>query len=309
MWQPSASIQTLRQRAQALAAIRAFFHTRGVLEVETPLLCAAVTTDPHLQPMSLTTLGQKRYLQTSPEFAMKRLLAAGMGPCYQLCKAFREGESGGRHNPEFTMLEWYQPGWDDEALMEEVDAFFQAILDCPPAKTTTYAALFYETFELNPHQASDEALQALVPKSLALTHRNDCLDYLFSHAIEPTLGHDAPLIVKHYPATQAALANVQEEEEGAVAKRFEVYVQGMELANGYDELTDPQVLRKRFEEDNKLRTQEGRPTIPIDEHLLAAMTSGLPKCAGVALGVDRLIQLKLGLETIAQVLSFDSVRA
>ncbi|MFZ5723734.1 MAG: EF-P lysine aminoacylase EpmA [Pseudomonadota bacterium] len=309
-WRPGATLDILRERARLNADLRAFFAARDVLEVETPLLCSATATDLHLQ--SFVVAG--RYLQTSPEFALKRLLAAGSGAVYQLGKSFRAGESGGRHNPEFTMLEWYRPGWPLQQLMGEVEALLQATLGSDRCDRTTYRALFESRFGVNPHAAGLRALRDLATRETSYGHAGDldvatCLDLLFSVCIESTLGYERPLFVSGFPAAQAALARVHVDADGdRVAARCEVYVRGMELANGYDELTDAAEQRRRFLADNEVRRRRGLPEIPVDERLLAALAHGLPSCSGIALGVDRLLMLRTGVENIDEVLAFSAAR-
>lgn len=321
-WRPGATPDMLRARARLNADIRAFFASRGVLEVETPLLCASTATDLHLAsfvvPDAGAPHGAARYLQTSPEFALKRLLAAGSGPLYQLGKAFRAGDLGARHNPEFTLLEWYRPGCALAQLMDEAEALLQATLGPAPAfdrcERTTYRALFEGRFGLNPHAAATAALRALVARETSYGSAADldataCLDLLFSLVIEPALGHERPLFVFDFPAAQAALAQVRVNADGdRVAARCEVYVRGMELANGYDELLDAGEQAHRFNADNLARRARGLPEIPPDERFLAALAHGLPACSGIALGVDRLLMLRTGAETVDQVLAFAAPR-
>lgn len=314
-WQPSTSIATLKARARLLAQVRTFFSARDVLEVETPLLASSGNSEPSIH--SLTTsitvnnFSQLFYLQTSPEFAMKRLLAANIGAIYQLCKAFRGEESGRLHNPEFTLLEWYRPDYDHHLLMDEVDQLLQATLQTLPAKRVSYQVLFQEYFLINPHTASLEQLKALLTESgITLTvqsqqqlDRDSCLQLLLSHRIEPELGWQQPAFIYDYPASQAALARLSEEEP-YVAQRFEVYVQGVELANGFHELTDAKQQRERFIKQNHYRRENNLPEIPLDENLLAALESGLPNCAGVALGFDRLMMLAAGAKSLEDVVAF-----
>lgn len=318
-WRPTASLAALRERAQLNRLIRDFFQRRGVLEVETPLLSRGIGTDPHLAPIiarygACFGEGAERYLQTSPEFAMKRLLAAGSGPIYQLCKAFRDGESGPRHNPEFTMLEWYRPGFGLEELMDEVEALVRAALELKDVvvERLSYAELFERELGFDPHAATLEFLQPLVRErvdaALELEDRDACLDLLYSHLIEPKL--ISPVFIYDYPASQAALAKTAIDAEGRrVAKRFELVMGGLELANGYDELADAAEQAQRFEQDRQKRQRLGLPLLPADLRFLAALEAGMPACAGVALGVDRLLMLRLGASTIDAVLAFPEARA
>ncbi len=318
-WQPTANKGMFAARAALNAKIRSFFSARDVLEVETPLMCHASGTDPNLHPVTAAyqpyphAKSQTLYLQTSPEFAMKRLLCAGSGAIFQLCKAFRNGESGGRHNPEFTMLEWYRPGFSLTQLMDEVEALVVSVLACSAMQRLSYRQLFQQTLAIDPHTLPLAQLQTLtldrVPVSpSAVTSRAVCLDLLYGHVIEPTLLD--PVFVYHYPAEQAALARVVDDEQGQpVALRFELVMQGMELANGYDELIDAEEQALRFAADQLHRQQQQLPHIASDEFLLAALSAGMPACAGVALGVDRLLMLQTGVTHIDDVLAFPLVRA
>ncbi len=320
LWQPSASRWLLRQRASLLAEIRSFFAAREVLEVETPLLASASVTDVHIRSLSSCLQApdgwQRFYLQTSPEFAMKRLLAAGSGPIYQICKAFRDGEDGPAHNPEFTMLEWYRPGFDHHRLMDEMDELLAAVLGTPAAERVTYRQTFERRLGLDPHRASIAQLQTAASQagvSLAgqgPEDRDGWLHLLMSHVLEPDLGRGRPTFLHDFPASQAALARLRSVEgpcEGCVyevAERFEVYVEGVELANGFHELADAREQRQRFVADLEQRQALGLEDVPIDERLLAALDAGLPDCAGVALGVDRLLMLLTGATELRKVISF-----
>ncbi len=314
-WRPTASLDALQVRAEMLASLRAFFADRGVLEVETPLLSAATVTDLHLHSLSLRVggdEGQTMYLQTSPEFAMKRLLAHGSGPIYQICKAFRGAETGRRHNPEFTLLEWYRPGWDHHRLMDEIDELLGAVLESPTGERLTYAQAFERFAAVDPHGASRAELERRVRdlgvQGVADLDRDDLLNLLLTHVVEPNLGRGRPTFVHDFPASQAALARIRSGDP-PLAERFEVFVEGVELANGYHELTDPAEQRRRFEADLAERRRRGLPDVPIDHRLLAALEAGLPECAGVALGVDRLVMLKVGATDISEVLAFPLDRA
>lgn len=314
-WQPSASLETLRQRAQFIQSIRDFFHQHDVLEVETPMLSAAANTSPHVDSFSTCYRGpgeghgRRYYLHTSPEFPMKRLLAAGSGAIYQLCKVFRNGELGAKHNPEFTMLEWYRPDWHYQQLMDEVAELVQTLCEVSSTERISYGELFQRHFKLDVHQASVNELMEVARKSgLQLGEwQQEGVDFwrdlLMSHVIEPELGAELPLFVYDYPASQAALAQVRSGTP-AVAERFELYWRGVELANGYQELLDASMLEERMREELQRRRQLGLEQLPADRHLLAAQQSGLPNCAGVALGADRLFMLKQGFRDIRQVLSF-----
>jgi len=312
-WQPAASHSMLLARARLNAQIRAFFQHQGVLEVETPLLARSTGTDPALEPIIASYLAhphastESLYLQTSPEFAMKRLLAAGSGAIYQLCKAFRNSEQGRRHNPEFTMLEWYRPGFTLEQLMDEVQALVSAVLGEHACQRRSYAELFIDLLGLDPHTATTAELQTRVREQIELTDanpdRDTCLELLYSHLVEPQL-LDAVMIYD-YPASQAALAKVSVNTKGQnVARRFELVIRGMEIANGYDELLNPEEQQRRFTADQLLRKQRGLQPVVEDTGLVSALKAGLPACAGVALGVDRLLMLQTGAESIQDVLAF-----
>ena len=317
-WRPTASPDALRLRAEILAKIRAFFAERGVLEVETPLLASAPVTDLHLQALTSKFRGPgadeglELFLQTSPEFAMKRLLASGSGPIYQICRAFRDGEAGRRHNPEFTILEWYRPDWDHHRLMDEMDELLAAILCSRSGERLTYAEAFERYAGLAIFGETDDALRLRVAEldvsDLEGLSRNDLLDLVLTHVVEPKLGHCQPTFIHDYPASQASLARVRDGEP-PLAERFEVFAEGVELANGYHELTDPAVQRQRFETDLEARRNLDLPVVPIDERLLAALEHGLPECAGVALGVDRLLMLASGTRDIADIIAFPIDRA
>ena len=317
-WRPTASMENIRLRAEVLARIRAFFADRGVLEVETPLLAAAPVTDLHLHALQCryhgpgAADGRVLYLQTSPEFAMKRLLAADSGPIYQICKAVRNGETGRRHNPEFTILEWYRPGWDHHRLMDEIDELLTVILGTRPGERLTYQVAFERYAGIDPHAASDEALrrrvEALGMEDTGGLRRDDLLDLILTHVIEPRLGHCQPSFIHDYPASQAALARIRKGEP-PLAERFEVFSEGVELANGYHELTDPDEQRRRFVSDLAARRVADLAEVPIDERFLAALEHGLPPCAGVAFGIDRLLMVKTGTREIGEVLAFPIERA
>jgi lysyl-tRNA synthetase class 2 len=318
-WQPTASLAALKSRAQQLAWVRGFFARRKVLEVETPVLGRCSVTDLNIDsvPVSSTCseVGQRDlWLQTSPEYPMKRLLAAGTGDIYQVARVFRDGERGSRHNPEFSLLEWYRRDFDDVGLMAEVADLVCGWLECPRPATLEYREAFLRFAGIDPFTGDDEALRQLCrrwmsPGQVAELLRDECLDLLMSFCVEPALAGLGPVFITGYPESQAALARVSEVDGVRKAHRFELYIEGLELCNGYWELTDAAEQRMRFDSDNLARRRAGRPQMPVDECLLAAMEAGVPDCAGVALGLDRLLMLKLGLEDIAGVLAFASERA
>ncbi|MEO6696565.1 MAG: EF-P lysine aminoacylase EpmA, partial [Gammaproteobacteria bacterium] len=368
-WRPTTTRETLEARAKILAAIRAFFAARGVLEVETPILSSTAATAPHLdsfrthylgptapvapgfQPSAALALpcaaqGLELYLHTSPEFAMKRLLAAGSGPIYQICKVFRNGERGRMHNPEFTMLEWYRPGFDHHALMIEVEELITGLLDEATFGASrdhlTYAEAFANHAGVNAHAASVQELRdcahahgievapgilppatLVEPFAIALPYtsqvsglawddRDGWLDLLLTHVVGPKLGQQRLCFLYDYPASQAVLARIRPAlpaQPYPVAERFELYVNGVELASGYHELGDSAEQRRRFEVDIKKRAPSCTTMAPMDERLLAALESGLPDCAGVAVGLDRLVMLATGAATIDEVVSFPLARA
>ncbi|MGB2078946.1 MAG: elongation factor P--(R)-beta-lysine ligase [Vibrio sp.] len=319
-WQASASIAHLKQRSQLIRMIRHFFESRDVLEVDTPSLSQASTTDVHLHTFESNFIGpdfakgQAVYLMTSPEFHMKRLLAGGSGSIFQICKAFRNEENGRYHNPEFTMLEWYRVGFDHHDLMAEMAELLQTVLACESVDKITYQDAFLQVLDVCPLEASLDELKQVAYKlglediSRDETHRDTLLQLLFSIGIEPKIGQKNPVCVYNFPASQAALAKINQEDP-RVADRFEVYFKGIELANGFHELDDAKEQLKRFEQDNQTRVEMGLKPQPIDHHLIAALESGLPACAGVALGVDRLLMLAIGVDHIDQITAFPFPRA
>lgn len=306
-WLPSASRSALVARQQMYRSIREYFYTRSVLEVETPLLSQAPVADPNITPIPAS----QRWLHTSPEYAMKRMLCAGYGDMYQICKVFREGEAGKRHNPEFTMLEWYHVGWTHRQLMDEVAELLQLLLaerfNTLPCLHLTYAQALQQYAQLNVHHCTDQDIaqrgQELANADLELD-RDGWLDVIMSHQIEPALPHNTLVFIDEFPASQAALAKLANNEQGVqIAQRFEVFFNGMELANGYQELTDAQQQLQRFQHELQGTNR------PHDAHLITALEHGLPDCAGVALGLDRVLLHLLDAKNIAQVLSFDWHRA
>ena len=311
-WQPSATLAQLKRRAELLHYTRAFFAAREVLEVETPLLSAVPVSDPLLTPFATQYRpegggkAQELYLHTSPEYPMKRLLAAGSGCIWQLCKVFRNGERGRRHNPEFSMLEWYRVGFTDQQLMDEVQALVAPLLPAQDFVRVSYAELFQRELGLDVFSADSQALAACARQHIDFVgelSRDGWLQLLFSHVLEPRLS--APTFVYDFPASQAALARVVADRQGRpVAARFELFVQGVELANGYWELTDAAEQAARFAADQAEQQALGQTPRPADTRLVAALEHGMPDCAGVALGFDRLHMLVEGLDDIAQVLAF-----
>lgn len=311
----SQDLKHLRLRAATYARIRHFFAERGVLEVETPMLSAAGNTDPNIQSFHTRFSGHvdagpaQRWLRTSPEFPLKRLLAAGLGDCYELGRVFRDGEAGGRHNPEFTMLEWYRVGWDDARLAREVIDLLEKLL-LEAGRTfdiveTTYRGLFHDALGIDALTDPVETLQAAMGdvhiNGEGLT-RDDWLDLLMTHRIQPTFTRDRVTVVSDFPASQCALARIRPGEP-PVAERFEVYVGVYEVANGYHELNDPAEQRARFERDNAVRRERGQYEVPLDEHLLRVL-GDMPDCAGVALGVERLLMVLANTDRIADVLAY-----
>ena len=298
---PTASLSALKSRAFLLQQIRRFFDERGFFEVETPLLSRDTVVDRHLHPIQVDRqqiTGKQddaqsvMFLQTSPEFAMKRMLAAGADSIYQICKAFRTGETGSQHNPEFTILEWYRV--DDDMLqgLQLLEELVQSILDTKPATRISYRKAFGNATGLDPFTASIDQL-ADRSKLESELDRDEHLNVILSRDVEPGLGIAAPESLYHYPASQAALAKTKLEDCVQVAERFEIYYRGVELANGYHELLDPDELITRNDKTNQQRRHDGMPPLPVDSRLLTAMRAGLPACAGVALGVDRLLMLAL----------------
>ncbi|MCW0454074.1 EF-P lysine aminoacylase EpmA [Xanthomonas sacchari] len=313
-------LSVLQLRARLNAAIRGFFAARGVLEVETPMLSAAGNTEPNIDSFQARFSGHVdagpalRWLRTSPEYPLKRLLAAGIGDCYELGRVFRNGEAGGRHNPEFTMLEWYRVGWDHRQLIEETVELVRTALALVGRSATlrvlSYRELFQQGLQLDPFTAPLEALQ----QPLCEIHidgdglgRDDWLDLLMTHCLQPAFPADRLTVVHDWPASQCALARVREDDP-PVAERFELYLGGYELANGYHELNDAAEQRRRFLRDHALRQARGAVLPPLDERLLQALPA-LPDCAGVAVGVDRLLMAMRGTAQIGEVLAYDFAHA
>lgn len=324
---PTITLSMAQKRAAFISAIRQFFASRHVLEVQTPLLSQAGNTDTFLQSVAAQVTYQDKsrtyYLHTSPEFAMKRLLASWQMPIYQICPVFRDNEIGVRHNIEFTMLEWYQPNYSLENMGAELGELLEALYGYPIVLSHyRYVDAFMDFVGIHPLTASLATLQAVAEdkgltgfdfnsaENSATNNKEDVrqswLDLLFSHAVEPNLGHDLPTLIIEYPPATAALAKTAIDKDGnTVAKRFELYINGIEIANAYDELADGQALRARFERDNQLRKQHNLPQMPIDEHLLAASDDLIP-CSGIAVGIDRLLMVITGASSLEDVIPFPS---
>jgi lysyl-tRNA synthetase class 2 len=317
-WRPSATLATLQKRALLLHAVREFFSERKVLEVETPVVLSNTVTDPQI-PSLAVNLAPPRYLHTSPEYPMKRLLAAGSGDIYQVCHTFRAGERSRSHNPEFTMVEWYRGGFSLQQIMTETAALVATLLHVPGARAPAveflaYRDAFRRELDLDaledptPRLAELCVSHGLAAQSAAAATRDDLLDFLVATRIGPRLGSGCITCLHHYPASQAALAQL-DAADPRTALRFEVYAQGLELANGFVELADASEQRARFAADQKLRALRGLPDIGPDPQLLAALDCGLPACAGVALGFDRVVMLATGATSIDDVMAFPWERA
>jgi lysyl-tRNA synthetase class 2 len=312
-WRPTAGIDALRRRARLLARVRGFFAERGVLEVETPILSAAGISDPQIESLTTRIAGfaASHYLSTSPEYAMKRLLAAGSGDIYQVAKVFRDGERGRWHNPEFTMLEWYRLQFDDHALMNEVEELVGSLLAperrLEPAERLSYADALRRYADVDAHRDDAEALAAAATaKGIvcdAALDRDARLDLLMGMVVGPQLGRERPCFICDYPASQASLARLKPGEP-RVAARFEFYLDGIELANGFHELCNPLEQTARFAADLELRRARGQVAPRTDQHLLSALAAGLPDCAGVALGFDRLAAISLGTGSLREAMAF-----
>ncbi len=320
-WQPSCSIELLQLRARMLQRIRVFFAERNVLEVETPLLSHASSTDAQLHFFTTfyetSANRQPLFLQTSPEFAMKRLLAAGSGSIFQICKAFRNGEAGRFHNPEFTMLEWYRINFDLTELMTEVESLFDFLFDgqlAPPLRLS-YQTVFEQFTGLNALIFSFEDYSTFAKKANLIDAIKICgdnhvlwLDFLFSFCVQPYLGEKGLCLIQDYPACQSSLARLNANNP-LITERVEVFLHGIELGNGYHELTDFFEQNRRFDAEIEIRCRENLPAAIKDENLLAALKNGLPNCAGIALGLDRILMILAKMQKISDVLSFDIERA
>ncbi|MDI1351608.1 MAG: elongation factor P--(R)-beta-lysine ligase [bacterium] len=312
-WFPSTTIELLQQRAHILAQIRTFFTERFYLEVDTPVMAHHGVTDVYLSNIKAWFRNKPYSLQTSPEYHMKRLLAAGSGPIFQIARVFRDDELGRWHNPEFTLLEWYQLGINHHQLMDEMDLLLQTIMNCSPMIRKTYKQAFKEACDIDPFTASikdlDELLEQYHLADVLAVDEQDKDQYLFllmSHVVEPFLGkQSSPVAVYDFPPSQASLAQIKD----GFAERFEVYYRGVELANGFHELIDAKAQAARFEQDLQMRKQQGLDLPDPDLWLLEALQQGIPPCSGVALGIERLLALTLEKSSISAVMAFDFSRA
>lgn len=321
-WQANTSLDILKLRASVFQSIREFFRQRDVLEVDTPVLSSSTNTDPHIQSFSTqyisvsgTAADGKKYLSTSPEFHMKRLLSSGSGSIYQLGHVFRQSELGSQHNPEFTMLEWYRVGYDYFELMEEVadlvSVLFKKSIE---VENLSYQKAFIRYLDVDPFNVSEEELQThaeengLSTMEAGVYDKDYYLDFLMSHLIQPKLGNDKLTFVHEYPASQCALAKISPDDD-RFAERFELFYRGVELANGYHELIDAAEQQRRFEQQNQARVKHGGEPVEFDQYLVQALEAGMPACSGVALGVDRIIQLRQGAKSLQDILAFPFNRA
>lgn len=315
-WRPAASLENLKLRAELLRKLRAFFDARGLLEVETPVLSRAGSTDRHLGSFRIDDAQGSRYLHTSPEFPMKRLLAAGSGDIWQVCKVFRADEVGRFHNPEFTLIEWYRLGFDQHRLMREVAELVTTLVPSVAGEPEylTYREAFQRHAGIDPFQMDAQLCRSALqnagrePPAVTELDDDDWLDLVAGELVYPALGQHGIAFVYDYPANQAALARIRPDEP-PVAERFEAFVRGVELANGFHELADPDEQRRRFEGDLERRRDDGLPMVPMDEHLLQALGQGFPDCAGVALGFDRLAMLATDAVSVENVIAFPWQRA
>lgn len=316
-WRPAASFEVLKTRARMLHGIRAFFAEQNVLEVETPCLARSSISDPHLHSFQTRFVGQSLYLQTSPEFFMKRLLAAGSGDIYQLARVFRDDESGSRHNPEFTLLEWYRLGLSHHQLMDEIERLLLQLVNQLGAEVNTtdirrlsYQQAFVDAIDIDPLVCNVKVLQQRaqqlaidIPVGMARDDKDMWLDWLLTQAVAPGFARNRFTFIYDYPASQAALARISE-QDARVAHRFELFYGELELANGFYELTNAHEQRDRFEQENQQRLNLGLAEVALDEYLLTALEYGLPECSGVAIGLDRLLMVVLGKNQLSEVLSF-----
>ena len=316
-WKPDGDHISRVARAKLLRAIREFLYERQVLEVETPALSASANTDPFIESFELTTnltgKPEKRYLHTSPEYPMKRLLAAGSGDIYQICKVWRAEPTSGQHNAEFSMLEYYRLGFNLPELMEEVNSLLLTLIPTlnPASQFSSYASIFLDNLGFNPHTIASEELQAQcrerVPELVGELDHQGSLDLLLTHCIEPLFPKDRLTFIYDYPVSQSALAKIEQSHDNPqvlLAKRFEVYAGTLELGNGYQELTSASANETVLQHELRAREEKNLPPVAIDHRFLKAMTEGLPECAGIAIGIDRLLMLAVGATMIKQVINF-----
>jgi len=313
-WKPNTTLETLKLRAELLNSARNFFQSLDFIEVDTPSLSQSTTPDPNIESFSTQFNNTRYYLQTSPEFPMKRLLASGAGAIYQICKVFRQGEAGRNHNPEFTMIEWYQPDMEYQQLMRQVDTLVRCLLKDKLALNETVFFSYREVFEnivgINPLHTTEAELQSVVEANNIQLYNTDTklskdalLDLIITHVIQARLPKNAPVFIYDYPASQAALANIKKNDVD-IAERFELYINGIELANGYQELRNANEQQQRFEKENSLRELAELQTVPLDTNLIAALESGLPMVSGVAVGFDRVLMLAAGADSLREVIAF-----
>lgn len=317
-WQPTASLEMLKTKARLLSKLRAFFDEKNILEVQTPILSQAGNTEPTIESFVVQQNNKKTYLNTSPEFAMKRLLAADYGSIYQITPAFRQEEQSKRHNSEFTLLEWYRIGFDHHALMHEVDELIRFVakdyIKLAPSQHYTYQDAMIKFASIDPFNTTVSELEAATQAvGIEVVGMDDVsydvwFDLIMSEVVEKNLPSNCPVFIYDYPSSQAALAKIRKGEQD-VAERFELYINGMELANGFYELSDAAEQEQRFHKDQEQRKKNNQQSIPIDKHLIEAMKEGFPECAGVALGLERLLMVLTGTEDISDVLAFPFDRA
>ena len=318
-WKPGCSNEVLQKRAELLHKVRTFFRERGVLEVESPSVSRYPAIDLHLdaQIVEPGVNAKTRYLISSPEYHMKRMLCAGSGSIFQICKVFRQDEVGQRHNPEFTMIEWYRIDWDHWQLMEETEALLQCLLGCEKAERLSYRDAFLKFSKLDPFQLTTTSFRKCcqdyalsVPGYLTDDRgsRDDRLNFLMGVLIEPQLGLERPVFIYDYPASQANLSRINPKNK-LLCERFELFYKGMELGNGFHELADVVEQTFRFQKENHRREEAGKTPLPIDQEFLDALASGLPDCAGIAIGFDRIVMLALNMSSISEAISFPWDRA
>jgi lysyl-tRNA synthetase class 2 len=324
LWQSKISWEVAQQRAKITQEIRSFFYARHIIEVETPLISRGTVTDVYLDSFACkyNYLNKQRlsdatemYLQTSPEFSMKRLLASGYGSIFQICKAFRHEEHGKHHNPEFTILEWYRLNYNHFQLMDEVDEFLQCIMHCESGERLTYQQAFQQHLNIDPLECTSTKLKKILSdNNISGDWINDeqdidvLLQVLFSECIETKIGNERPCFIYNYPKNQSSLAKISKNDP-RVAERFECYYKGVELANGFNELTNSSEQQHRFESDNQKRKLLGKEMKSLDKLFLNALEQGLPECSGVAVGIDRLIMLALNKPNIASIMTFNITNA